>query len=204
MYIFFIYNIECFYLQYRMSECYICLQCLDNDNNSLLENAVPNQTAFCSTFLKVERYTLSPCNHEFHAGCLIDWFRIRSTTECPCCENDVNYYKEYLNFLDDFYLDQENQLLVGPVDFAHASRCARKKDAPKALKRLYASYQGLFLKQKQNSKDMRIFQLEHGKDYSLLRKKKCGLRRKRCILNRKIKRVKKSLLDVAFEKSEQN
>ena len=175
-----------------MSECYICLQCLDNDNNSLLENAVPNQTAFCSTFLKVERYTLSPCNHEFHAGCLIDWFRIRSTTECPCCENDVNYYKEYLNFLDDFYLDQENQLLVGPVDFAHASRCARKKDAPKALK------------QKQNSKDMRIFQLEHGKDYSLLRKKKCGLRRKRCILNRKIKRVKKSLLDVAFEKSEQN
>jgi hypothetical protein len=199
-----------------MSECYICLQCLDNDNNSLLENAVPNQTAFCSTqpleglnqtfaplFPKVERYTLSPCNHEFHAGCLIDWFRIRSTTECPCCENDVNYYKEYLNFLDDFYLDQENQLLVGPVDFAHASRCARKKDAPKALKRLYASYQGLFLKQKQNSKDMRIFQLEHGKDYSLLRKKKCGLRRKRCILNRKIKRVKKSLL-VAFKKSEQN
>jgi hypothetical protein len=182
LYIFFIYNIECFYLQYRMSECYICLQCLDNTK---------------------EMYTLSPCNHEFHAGCLIDWFRIRSTTECPCCENDVNYYKEYLNFLDDFYLDQENQLLVGPVDFAHASRCARKKDAPKALKRLYASYQGLFLKQKQNSKDMRIFQLEHGKDYSLLRKKKCGLRRKRCILNRKIKRVKKSLL-IAFKKSEQN
>ena len=156
-----------------MSECYICSQCLDDTK---------------------ERYIVSPCNHEFHAGCLIDWFRIRSTTECPCCENDVNYYKEYLNFLGSNTFTEG-----GEMDFAHASRCARKKDAPKALKRLYATYQGLFLKQKQNSKDMRIFQLEHGKEYSLLRKKKCGLRRKRCILNRKIKRVKKSLLVVAFE-----
>jgi hypothetical protein len=194
-----------------MSECYICLQCLDNDNNSLLENAVPNQTAFCSTqpleglnqtfaplFPKVERYTLSPCNHEFHAGCLIDWFRIRSTTECPCCENDVNYYKEYLNFLDDFHLDQENQLLVAPMDFAHASRCARKRDAPKPLKRLYARYKDLFLKRKQNSSDIKMFGLEHGDEFRLLSKKIRGLRRKMRVLNRNIKRVKKSLLETTF------
>jgi len=58
---------------------------------------------------------------------------------------------------------------------------------------MYATYKDLFLKQKQNSMDIRAFQLEHGKEYSLLRKKKCGLRRKKCILKRKIKRVKKMM-----------
>ena len=173
-----VYIVYIFYLQYRMAACYICSQCLDDTK---------------------EKYIISPCNHEFHARCLIDWFRIRSTTECPCCENDINYYKEYLNFLDNFYLDQENQPLVAPVDFAHASRCARKKDAPKALKRLYATYQGLFLKQKQNSSDIKMFGLEHGEEFGLLRKKIRGLRRKRRVLNRKIKRVKKSLLIATFK-----
>ncbi len=126
-----------------------------------------------------ERYTLSSCNHEFHTACLIDWFSIRSTTVCPCC------YNEFCNNLN----------LVPNVEsnFAYASRCARKRDAPKALKRMYATYQDLFLKQKQNSMDIRVFQLEHGKEYNLLRKKKCGLRRKKCILNRKIKRLKKMM-----------
>ena len=173
---FFIYNIEGFYLQYRMADCYICSQCLDDTK---------------------ERYNVLPCNHEFHAGCLIDWFRIRSTTECPCCVNMGNYYNEFLNFLDDFHLDQENQLLVAPMDFAHASRCARKRDAPKPLKRLYARYKDFFFKRKQNSSDIKMFRLEHGDEFRLLSKKIRGLRRKRRILNRNIKRVKKSLL-VAF------
>jgi hypothetical protein len=87
----------------------------------------------------------------------------------------------------------------GEMDFAHASRCARKKDAPKPLKRLYASYKDLFLKQKQNSSDIKIFGLEHGAEFGLLRKKICGLRRKRRILNRNIRRVKKSLLVATFK-----
>jgi hypothetical protein len=114
-----------------------------------------------------------------------------------------NYYNEFLNFLDDFHLDQENQLLVAPMDFAHASRCARKRDAPKPLKRLYARYKDFFLKRKQNSSEIKMFRLEHGYEFRLLSKKIRGLRRKRRILNRNIKRVKKSLL-VAFRKSEQN
>ena len=138
-----------------MATCYICSQCLDDTK---------------------ERYTLSSCNHEFHTGCLVDWFSIRSTTVCPCC------YNEFGN----------NFQKVEP-SFAYVSRCARKRDAPKALKRLYSTYKDLFLKQKQNSMDMRVFQIEHGKEYSLLRKKNRGLRRKRCILNRKIKRVKKMM-----------
>jgi len=88
--------------------------------------------------------------------------------------------------------------LVAPVDFAHASRCARKKDAPKALKRLYSRYKDLFLKQKQNSSDIKMFGLEHGEEFGLLRKKIRGLRRKRRVLNRNIKRVKKSLLETTF------
>ena len=184
------YIVHIFYLQYRMTECYICSASLDNDNNSLLENQQKSGSDYTVATLlpKAERYTLSPCNHEFHSRCLIDWFRIRSTTECPCCENNGNYYNEFLNFLNE-----SNHNYDGPMTFAHASHCARKRDAPKALKRLYSTYQDLFLKQKQNSKDMRIFQMEHGKEYSLLRKKKCGLRRKKCILNRKIKRVKKMM-----------
>ena len=131
--------------------CYIC----SNDDNN---------------------YVLSPCNHEFHAVCLIDWFRNNYTTFCPCCENEL--------------------LQVVPIDFVKASRNARRRDAPKPLQRLYAKYKDLFAKQQDNSKEMQIFNTEHGAEFRLLRKRICGLRRKRRMLRRKIKYVKRQMCEM--------
>jgi hypothetical protein len=132
--------------------CYIC----SNDDNN---------------------YVLSPCNHEFHAVCLIDWFRNNYTTFCPCCEN-VN-------------------VVPNPVhDFVKASRNARRRDAPKPLQRLYAKYKDLFAKQNENSKEIQQFAAEHGAEFSSLRKRICGLHRKRRVLRRKIKRVKRQMCEM--------
>ena len=124
-----------------MQMCYIC----SNDDNN---------------------YVLSPCNHEFHAACLIDWFRINYTTFCPCCDNEL-------------------LIKINPVnDFAKASRNARRQD-----------YKDLFAKQKQNSKDIQIFDADHGAEFRLLRKRICGLRRKRRMLKRKIHYVKRQMCE---------
>ncbi len=73
-----------------------------------------------------------------------------------------------------------------PIDFANASRCARKKDAPKRLVKLYKNYKDLYLKQKENSMEIRTFNTEDGPIFRLLRKRIRGLRRKKRILRRKI------------------
>lgn len=136
----------------------------------------------CSQDVNDNLHTLSPCEHEYHAGCLINWFRTNSNTFCPCCVND---YNTILN--NDFIEDQQ------PINFTEASRCARKGDAPRKLKRLYAGYKDLYLKQKQNSNDIKKFEIEHGNEFRFLRKKICGLRRKRRMLRRKITRAKKKI-----------
>jgi hypothetical protein len=135
----------------QMSTCYVCSNVLAED----------------------DKYKLRPCNHEFHAVCLIDWFRNNYTTFCPCCDNEL------LNVVNDF---------------VKASRNARRRDAPKPLQRLYAKYKYLFAKY--NSKEMQQFAAEHGAEFRLLRKRISGLCRKRRVLRRKIKRVKREMCEM--------
>ncbi len=139
----------------QMSMCYVCSNVVTDD----------------------DKYTLSPCNHEFHAGCLLHWFRMNYTTFCPCCDNEL-------------------LIKINPVnDFVKASRNARRQDAPKSLQRLYANYKDLFAKQQENSKEMQAFAAEHGAEFRLLRKRICRLRRKRRMLKRKIHYVKRQMCE---------
>jgi hypothetical protein len=138
----------------------------------------------CSQDVNENSHILSPCDHEYHAGCLINWFRTNLNTFCPCCVIDYNTI-----FNDDFIEDHQFQT----INFTEASRCARKRGAPPKLARLYAGYKKLCFKQKQNLNDIKKFEIEHGNEFRFLRKKICGLRRKRNILRRKITRAKKKI-----------
>jgi hypothetical protein len=96
----------------------------------------------------------------------------------------MDVYKNNLNLINQSI--ESNKI----VDFANASRCARKKDAPKRLVKLYKNYKDLYLKQKQNAVEIREFNMENGQTFSLLRKTIRGLRRKKRILKRKVKYTK--------------
>jgi hypothetical protein len=103
----------------------------------------------------------------------------------------MNEYKNNLNLINQSI--ESNKI----VDFANASRYARKKDAPKRLVKLYKNYKDLYLKQKENSMEIRTFNTEHGQTFSLLRKKIRGLRRKKRILRRKIHYMKQKMCENA-------
>ncbi len=96
----------------------------------------------------------------------------------------MNEYTTNLNLINQSI--ESNKI----VDFANASRCARKKDAPKSLVKLYKNYKNLYLKQKENAMEIRTFNTEHGPIFRPLQKRIRGLRRKKRILRRKIKYMK--------------
>ena len=79
-------GIKTIYKLKQMSNCFICLEDLDDNV-----------------------YYLSSCDHGYHTRCLVDWFYTNKTTFCPCCMNELSTHTNE------------------PVDFACASRCARKK-----------------------------------------------------------------------------
>ncbi len=135
----------------------------------------------CSEELTDNIYFLSSCDHGYHPTCLVDYFYTNSTTFCPCCMNE---YTTNLNLINQSI--ESNKI----VDFANASRCARKKDAPKMLVKLYKNYKDLYLKQKENSMEIRTFNTEDGPIFRSLKKRIRGLRRKKRILGRKIKYMK--------------
>ena len=78
-------------------------------------------------------------------------------------------------------------------DFKNASRIARMQDAPIALQILYASYKKSFVKHKLVSREIHIFNREHGAYFRVLRKQRWRLRRKKRILEKKINTLKRQI-----------
>jgi hypothetical protein len=138
----------------------------------------------CSHELTDNIYFLSSCDHGYHPTCLLDFFYTNKTTFCPCCMNELEMHMSI----------ESNKI----VDFANASRCARKKDAPKSLVKLYKNYKDLYLKQKENAMEIRTFNTEDGPIFRPLQKRIRGLRRKKRMLKRKIKYMKKKICEIAI------
>ena len=61
-----------------------------------------------------ESYTLN-CNHSFHTKCIIEWFRVSSKGNCPCCMdvgnedlfNCYGYTNDYISHR--YYLIKKNK-----------------------------------------------------------------------------------------------
>lgn len=70
-------------------------------------------------------YCLPGCNHQFHTRCVINWFRQSGAqTPCPICRD--NTLDESTKQIPAYYLYERSKELI---------KIARKKDAPKELKR---------------------------------------------------------------------
>ncbi len=146
----------------------------------------------CSQELTDNIYHLSSCDHGYHPTCLLDYFYTNNTTFCPCCMNEYTTNVNLINL--SIHSDKQ-------IDFANASRCARKKDAPKSLVKLYKNYKDLYLKQKENAMEIRTFNTENGEIFRPLQKRICRLRRKKYVLKRKIKKMKKKMCETVIGNS---
>ena len=70
-------------------------------------------------------YCLPGCNHKFHTRCVINWFRQSGVqTPCPICRD--NTVDESTKQIPAYYLYERTKELL---------KIARKKNAPKELKR---------------------------------------------------------------------
>lgn len=79
------------------------------------------------------------CGHEFHGACLCNWFRT-GCPSCPVCRDNPTMRPEFC--------------------MARASivrRCALRKDAPRALQRLAKSLKDKEIKEKEATRDLRLF-----------------------------------------------
>ena len=135
----------------------------------------------CSDELTDNIYTLSSCDHGYHSQCLVDYFYTNATTFCPCCMNELSVH-----------MSPDTS-----IDFATASRCARKKNAPKNIVNLYKRYTELRRKQTENNMAIRTFNAEDGQIYRPLQKRIRGLRRNKRMLRRRLQNVKRRMCRVA-------
>uniref|UniRef100_A0A6C0E401 RING-type domain-containing protein n=1 Tax=viral metagenome TaxID=1070528 RepID=A0A6C0E401_9ZZZZ len=120
------------------------------------------------------------CGHDFHTGCIIDWFRFQSY-QCPCCYNDAQLYNNsnisnnqvvftnYLTYIDE-QLAYAKKNYIYP-SFRFASNEARKKNAPPQLKRLYASYKRLLANHKEKKVELDNYKANELKEYNVMKKK---------------------------------
>ena len=152
-----------------------------------------------------QQYTLSQCNHQFHTDCIVNWFR-NDSQHCVACNPNLN--QPTINHAYD--LNPENAQInydlngvpyitfqqPSNANFAIVSRQARKKDAPKGLKKLYKQYQQVRVKCAAANKAYRDYRKTD--DYSIYRKfRKISytLRKQAHRLKWKLKFRKSKLLD---------
>ena len=119
------------------------------------------------------------CGHDFHTGCIIDWFRFQSY-QCPCCYDDAQLYNNsnisnnqvvtnYLTYIDE-QLAYAKKTHIYP-SFRFASNEARKKNAPPQLKRLYASYKRMLANNKNKKVELDNYKANELKEYNVMKKK---------------------------------
>lgn len=139
-----------------------------------------NYCSLCKISLTDKPNYKLQCGHDFHTGCIIDWFRFQSY-QCPCCYNDAQLYNNsnisnnqvvftnYLTYIDE-QLAYAKKNYIYP-SFRFASNEARKKNAPPQLKRLYASYKRLLANNKNKKVELDNYKATDLKEYNVMKKK---------------------------------
>ena len=146
----------------------------------MVEVSQDNYCSLCKISLTDKPNYKLHCSHDFHTGCIIDWFRFQSY-QCPCCYNDAQLYNNsnisnnqvvftnYLTYIDE-QLANANKNYIYP-SFRFASNEARKKNAPTQLKRLYASYKRLLANHKEKKVELDNYKASELKEYNVMKKK---------------------------------
>ena len=83
-----------------------------------------------------ESYTLN-CNHSFHTKCIIEWFRISSKGNCPCCMDSGNQdlFNSYgYGYTNDFISHRYNLIKKNNKIKNNAKYITRLEKDLKALK----------------------------------------------------------------------
>ena len=125
-----------------------------------------NYCSLCKISLTDKPNYKLQCGHDFHTGCIIDWFRFQSY-QCPCCYQVV--FTNYLTYIDE-QLAYAKKNYIYP-SFRFASNEARKKNAPPQLKRLYASYKRLLANNKNKKVELDNYKATDLKEYNVMKKK---------------------------------
>lgn len=90
-------------------------------------------------------YCLPSCNHNFHTECILNWFRSGNNT-CPLCRD--------LRFPNVSFMDAEHRA-------KYYRKAARKKNAPKALKKAVRKIINMENRKKGLYKEKRKFEKEN-------------------------------------------
>ena len=154
-----------------------------------------NTCSLCKISLTDKPNYKLQCGHDFHTGCIIDWFRFQSY-QCPCCYNDAQLYNQvvftnYLTYIDE-QLAYAKKNYIYP-SFRFASNEARKKNAPPQLKRLYASYKRMLANNKNKKVELDNYKANELKEYRLMKKKYRRLYLGHRYRLRKIRRAKRQV-----------
>ena len=139
-----------------------------------------NLCCLCNISLTDKSNYKLQCGHDFHTGCIIDWFRFQSS-QCPSCYNNAQVYNNstisndqsviinYLNYVDNqIYIAEKTHIYPS---FRFASNEARKKNAPPQLKRLYASYKRMLANDKKQKVEFDNYKETELKEYRIINKK---------------------------------
>lgn len=139
--------------------CMVCLEPLDNEI----------------------KYSLPECGHTYHQNCIMHWFR-SGCSKCPLCNN--------LGVNDTMgRTDRDTWWRGGQYRYTRIRQYARKKDAPKYLKREISKLKKLEDKLKQLIQEKRELKNTEGK-FSILHTKWSKLRAKKWRLTNSIRRKK--------------
>jgi len=135
-------------------------------------------------------YTLMPCQHEFHADCIVNWFR-KKEDSCPYCRDKPNQEKEeVINLLT--YVNNFQYLAPVYKSFGYASSQARRKDASKKLHKIYGTYKKYKANYAVSCRAVKEFRNETG-TFRELRKRSRQLRRAKRLWGRNMNRVKRQM-----------
>lgn len=120
----------------------------------------------CMEALDGKQYHQLPCGHSFHTDCQIQWFR-SGNSSCPTCRSVT------ISDMQCRHRFRRNQ-----TAFQIMSYRARKKDAPKPLKRAYEKYKCAKEKQRNIASQITTLRNSTGK-YSEIDKEIKKLRRRK-------------------------
>lgn len=113
---------------------------------SPVEQTACNETCtICLESLNDNVHTLEDCGHRYHVGCIMKWFR-SGYEQCPLCRSQNFQPHRFLN------VDERARLL---------RRHARKRNAPKHLKRAVKRLRDREEKQRQAFRVFKAFRDEH-------------------------------------------
>ena len=109
------------------------------------ETQQQEKCTICLEALADNVHTLEDCGHQYHVNCIMKWFR-SGYEQCPLCRSQNFQPHRYLN------VDERARLL---------RRHARKRNAPKRLKRAAKRLRAREEKQKEAFRTFKAFRAEH-------------------------------------------